>query len=163
MWGFEPEQPLRVWMWMYECMSVHCRKVAGHRRLWNFPVKPQYDSIGCLGLVVLFFFLLPVAFQFHFHLWVQEEGGEVGKCCKTPPGCWRSQAVPMTGGTPQCWVRFPGRGAWGHGDGKPSHLGQLWLQGAPSMCCSSSQKFDLFFERTGEIINHSWWRQSWSD
>lgn len=40
---------------------------------------------------------------------------------------------------------FPGRGARGQGEGKPSHSGQLQLQGPPAKRCSSSQKFDSSF------------------
>lgn len=155
-----------------ESVSVHCRNVAGHRRLWNFSIKSQCVSIGYLGLFLffvfsffLFFLFSPVrcpSVSFPF-MSAGSGGGEVGKCCKTPAGCWRRQAAPMTGGARQCWARFPGHGARGHGEGKPPQLGQPWLQGAPSMCRSSSQKPDLFFERAGEIINHGWWRQSWSD
>lgn len=147
---------------MSESASVQCCNTAGHRHLGNFPVKSQCVSIGYLGLLVFFIFPVrcpPVSFPFMS----AERGGRGWEMLQGTPKLLEEPSHSHDRWSLQRWARFPGHSAWGHREGKPSHLGQLWLQGAPSTCCSSSQKFDLFFERTGEIINHSWWRQSWAD
>lgn len=189
MWHFQPKQPPRravrlccvrtgerecirecayVYVWAREWeLCVQCRNVAGHRQLWNFPIKSQYVSIGCLGFVgwLVFFFFCPLPSSFISIYERREREGQVEKCSQAPPSRWRSRAVPTTGGARRrgaeqdSRVVVPGD----RGRGSPRCRGSCGWRGPFKVLQQQPEVWLLFFERTGEIINHSWWRQSWSD
>lgn len=170
MWHFQPKQPPRravrlccvrtgerecirecayVYVWAREWeLCVQCRNVAGHRQLWNFPIKSQYVSIGCLGFVGwLVFFFLSVALQFHFHLWAQRERGTGWEMLTGPPKPPEepSSSHDRWSTPPRRWARFPGRGARGQGEGKPSLSGQLRLKGPLQSAAAAARSLTFIF------------------
>lgn len=163
MWHFQLKQPPRravrlccvctgerecgsVRMYMYERGSesacVQCRNVARHRQLWNFPIKSQCVSIGCLG----FFFPAccpPVSFPFMS----AERGRERLRNASRPP-----QATGGAGQFPRqvehataALSEIPGSWCPGTGGGEALALGAAAVARGPSKSCSSSQKFDFYF------------------
>lgn len=190
MWHFQPKQPPRravrlccvcmaerecgsVRMYMYEWGSksacVQCRNVAGHRQLWNFPIKSQCVSIGCLGGGFFSVRCPPVSFPF---MSAERRRERLRNASRPPQAAGGAEQFPRQvehATAAAALSEIPGSeipGSWcpGTGGGEALVLGAAAVARGPFEVLQQQPEVRLwFFERTGEIINHSWWRQSWSD